>query len=88
MTEEKKQPIVKVRDGNLSVAGFLNEHEVDGQKRKFISCKIQRGYKDKDDNWQNTDQLSLNDLPRAALLLQQAYAEGKRALAEELKGSK
>ncbi|MFW6129938.1 MAG: hypothetical protein ACOC56_02065 [Atribacterota bacterium] len=76
------QPTYKFRAGNISVAVFENEaKDEQGNVRKddngntvtFESVVLQRGYKDKNNEWTNeTLNLRKNDIQKASLCLQEA----------------
>jgi len=72
---EKTQPEKKFRAGAVCATIWRNEFldNKTGEASFYRTVTLQRGYKDKEDNWQNTGSLRLNDLPRAALVLQKAY---------------
>ena len=40
---------------------------------EYRTIQLDRRYKDKEGNWQSTDSLRLNDLPKASLVIQKAY---------------
>lgn len=65
------KPVQKFRAGSIIVNIWENESKESGKKYHTIS--LDRIYKDKNDIWQHTGSLRLNDLPRANLLLQKAY---------------
>ncbi len=65
----KNLPEKKFRAGAIAVTIWRNETE----KGSFNSVQLDRSYKDKQDNWQKTNSLRVNDLPKAALLLNKAY---------------
>lgn len=44
-----------------------------GEVTEFRTISLQRGYKDKSGEWQNTTSLRVNDLPKAAFVLNKAY---------------
>jgi hypothetical protein len=44
-----------------------------GQEVEFRTITLQRRYKDKNDAWQSTNSMRINDLPKAALVLNKAY---------------
>ena len=44
-----------------------------GEDVEYRTISIERRYKDKNDEWQSTASLRVNDLPKAALVLQEAY---------------
>ena len=66
MTDKKP---TQVRDGTLSISIFENE----GKEGTYKTYVYQKGYKDKDDKWQNTTNLNKNELLRMANLLIKAY---------------
>ncbi|GEM_PF-1852187 len=71
---EKNQPVKKVRAGAISVSIFENTGKGrSGEDTTFSSVVLQKRYKDKDGIWQTSGSLNINDLPKAALLLQEAY---------------
>jgi hypothetical protein len=44
-----------------------------GEAVSYRTVSLQRRYKDKDGNWQSTNSLRINDLPKASLVLQKAF---------------
>lgn len=78
MTNENKSqtgnaPTRKYRSGAVQLTVWTNE----GQNNDtFETFTFQRSYKDKNDNWQNTQTLRESDLPRIIALAQRAYADG------------
>ncbi len=70
MVEEKK-PVKYYRAKTLSLSLWENE----GENGKMISFSFQRSYKDKDGNWQHTQNLGINDLPILKYLLDEAYKD-------------
>ncbi len=75
ITGNENQPEKKFRAGAVSATIWLNQgqNKKTGEINNYRTISIQRGYKDKNDQWQNTNSLRINDLPRAALVLKQAY---------------
>ena len=69
------QPEKKFSTGALSATVWQNQgkNKTTGETTEFKTVSFQRRYKDKDGNWQSTNNLRINDLPRAALVLQKAY---------------
>ena len=65
-------PIVKVRDSNLSVAGFQKESK-DG--KPYISFVIQRSYKVGDEIKNENINIFANDLLRVSALCDEAYRQ-------------
>jgi hypothetical protein len=58
--------------GLVQLAGWENKGKDD---KVFMNFTLQRSYQDEKEEWQNTNSLSVNDLPRAIALLQEAYKE-------------
>jgi hypothetical protein len=69
------QPEKKFRAGAISATVWLNtgQSKKTGETTSYRTISLQRGYKDKNDQWQNTGSMRINDLPRAALVLTKAY---------------
>ncbi len=65
------QPLKKFRAGAVCATVWLNKvREGEGE---YKTVSFERSYKDKDGVWKTTTSLRVNDLPRAALVLQKAY---------------
>jgi len=64
-----EKPEKKFKAGPVSSTIWQNNHE----KGAFYTISISRNYKDKEGNWQSTNSLRLNDLPKATVVLQKAY---------------
>lgn len=73
-TSGKNTPYKKFRAGPIVATVWENEAEnKDGQKVKYKTISFERSYKDKNDEWQTTNSLRTNDLPKAILVLGKAY---------------
>lgn len=71
---EKNQPVKKFRAGALTATIWHNNGSMkDGTMQSYSSVSFERSYKDKDNAWKTTNSLRVNDLPKAALVLQKAY---------------
>ena len=66
---EGNYPEKKFRAGAISATVWKNK----GQNGEYSTTSIERCYKDKEDNWQTTNSLRVNDLPKACVVLQKAY---------------
>lgn len=76
MGENKKEPIAKFKAGAISISIWSNDAEKDGRKFSFLTAQFQRSYKDKKDEWVNERMnLSKDDIPRAILVLNEAFKE-------------
>jgi len=64
-------PIKKFRAGPIS-ATVWNNHAKEGES-EYKTVSFERNYKDKEGAWKTTTSLRMNDLPKAALVLQKAY---------------
>lgn len=75
--EEKESagnpPEIKFSTGAISAAVWKNQVVKDGKISEFRSISLQRRYTDKDGTWKSTNSMRVNDLPRAALVLNKAY---------------
>ena len=70
MTDEAKNSKPEhCRVGAIEVAIWTNN----SGKGDYQTVTMQRSYKDKDDKWQKTQTLRINDIPKAVLALQKAY---------------
>lgn len=70
---EVNRPEKKFSTGAISAAIWRNNGVQDGQVTEFHSVTLQRSFKDKSGKWQTTQSLRLNDLPKVALVIQEAY---------------
>ena len=74
MYQEKNLPETKFRAGAVSATVLLNKGQnKEGQPTEYRTISLERGYKDKNDEWKSTNSFRINDLPRAALVLNEAY---------------
>lgn len=64
----KNTPEMKFRAGAVSATIWRNN----GEKGSYSTVQLERSFK-KDDKWQSTGSLMLNDLPKAVLALEKAY---------------
>ena len=67
------QPEITFRHGLCSASIYENEFNRDGEKLTVRSVSFQRSYLDKEGNWQRTNSLKVNDIPKAVLVLNKAY---------------
>lgn len=73
MEGNTNKPVRKFVVGNVSASIWKNTIEVKGEKVETLKTSLQKSYKDKDGNWQNTNSLDVQDLPKARLALLEAY---------------
>ena len=67
-------PEKKFRAGAICATVWQNNGQSkDGQPTKYRTISVQRGYKNKEGEWQNTTSFRVNDLPRLSVVLQNAY---------------
>ena len=67
----KPETVFKV--GAVRAAIFRNTIVKDGQSIQLPKVAIEVRYKDKTGQWQGTNTLSLNDIPKAITALQKAF---------------
>lgn len=72
---EGNMPEKRFSTGAISATVWKNtgKSKNTGEEVEFKSITLQRAYKDKNDEWQHTNSLRLNDLPKATLVLNKAY---------------
>ena len=67
------KPEQKFRVGNVSATIWKNEIKKDGKIKEFKTVTFERIYKDKEDEWQTSNSLNVQDLPKAMTVLGKAY---------------
>ena len=74
MAEKNNEPIKQFRAGSVCASIWKNVNEnKKGIKFDNYSVTCKRGYKDKDDNWKDSQSYSAADLGKVRLVLAQAY---------------
>jgi hypothetical protein len=79
-------PVERFKHGSVEAAIFENEIKKDGKTFTIRKVVFQRNYLDKNDKWQSTSSLDVNDVPKAMLVLSKAYEFMTRS--DTAKGSK
>ncbi|MCZ6633666.1 MAG: hypothetical protein O7G87_09690, partial [bacterium] len=76
--------------GPCSASVFQNEYDRDDETFTIRSVSFQRRYLDKDGEWQTTNSLKVNDIPKAVLVLNKAYefltSNGQQEVEAEVEG--
>ena len=67
----KPETVFKI--GAVRAAVFKNIIQKNGQSLELPKVVIEVRYKDKAGQWQGTNSLSINDIPKAILALQKAF---------------
>ena len=67
------QPEITLRHGLCSASIFENEYKRGEESFTVRTVSFQRSYLDKEGNWQTTNSLKVNDIPKAVLVLNKAY---------------
>jgi len=67
------KPIEKFKCGSVEAAIFENTVSKGDTSFTLRKAVIQRNYLDKNDTWQSTSSLDVNDIPKAMLVLSKAY---------------
>lgn len=67
------EPEITFRHGACSATVFEEEYNKGEEKYRVRQVSFQRRYQDKDGNWQTTNCLKVNDIPKAILVLQKCY---------------
>lgn len=71
--EIKNMPEKKFRSGGICATVWKNQTLKDGKVVEYMTVSFDRNYQDKKGEWNTTNSLRTNDLPRASLVLQKAY---------------
>lgn len=74
MNQQGNQPVKEFRIGALSAAIWKDqETQPDGNIRVRHSVRIQKRFRNRDGQWQNTEYYFANDLPKLRLVAGKAY---------------
>ena len=72
MANEK--PVKKFQAGGIIAALWKNKMKLrSGEEIETLSVTLDRRYRDDSGEWKSSSSLRLNDIPKAGLVLQQAY---------------
>ena len=67
-------PEKKFRAGAVSATVWANKGQSkNGEEVSYKTVSVERCFKDKKGNWQNTNSMRVNDLPKAWTVLMEAY---------------
>ena len=81
------RPVKKITAGQVNVALWENEIEVDGESKTVLKATVSRRYKDKDGEWKSSQSFSRNEIPLAIYCLARAFdvivSKQQRAKAED-----
>jgi len=69
----KNLPEIKFRAGAVTATVWKNQSKKDAEVFEYRTVSFERNYQDKEGEWQTTNSLRINDLPKARLVLQKAY---------------
>lgn len=67
------QPEITFRHGLCSASIYENEYKRGEESFTVRTVSFQRSYIDREGNWQTTNSLKVNDIPKAVLVLNKAY---------------
>lgn len=70
------KPEVKFKSGGVTATVWSNTIFNEGGENgsgSFFNVVISKSYKDKNDQWQESNSLKVADIPKALLVLQKAY---------------
>lgn len=68
-----QRPFKEFRAGPIKVAIWQNDAEQDGRPVVRHSVRISKRYLDRQNTWQDSEYLFVNDLPRLRLLVEKAF---------------
>lgn len=67
------KPEKRFKCGPISASIWVESKTVEGEIVKLYSININRVYKDKNDDWKYTNKFRAEDLPKVALVANEAY---------------
>lgn len=70
---EKNKPDINFRAGAITATVWKNKVNKSGKTAEFYTVKLERRYKDNNNEWKSTDSLGLNDIPKAILVLNKCF---------------
>lgn len=71
--EGSNLPEKKFKAGAVAATVWKNKSEKDGSAFEYRTISFERRYKDNKGEWQSTNSLRVNDLPKAMLVINKAY---------------
>lgn len=71
--QAKNLPEAKFKAGGIAATVWKNAGVRDGQAVEYRTISIDRKYLGKNKEWQSTNSMRINDLPKAVVVLQRAY---------------
>jgi hypothetical protein len=66
-------PEKKFSAGAITATVWKNQKEKNGAVAEYKTVSFERRYKNKAGEWQSTNTFRVNDLPKAALVIEKAY---------------
>ena len=67
-------PEMRFSTGAVNATVWKNTgHNKEGQETEFRTISFGRRYQDKEGNWKSTNSLRVNDIPKAVVVLNEAY---------------
>ncbi len=68
-------PKKKYKAGGITATLWSNKFVKEGKEGHYDTVSLERIYQDKEGNWQSTNSLRLNDLPKVSILMQKVYED-------------
>lgn len=69
----KNAPEKKFVAGPIAATIWKNSSMKDGKEFFFETVSLERSFKDKNGEWKSTSNMRVNDLPKAAMVMNKAY---------------
>lgn len=73
MSQQNNKPIKNFRAGTIQASVWRTEIQRDSQRFVRYSVRVQRQYRKDDGNYENTDYFFPEDLPKLALVANEAF---------------
>ena len=74
MDTVENKPVKRFQAGRITASVWRNVRKMDnGEDATMFSMTLDKRYRDKDGNWQGSNSLHVNEIPRAVFVLNKAY---------------
>ena len=70
---KSNKPLHRIQVGNVTASVFPHDYEKDGVYHTSYNVAVDRGYTDKDGNWQSSKVFRVTDLHKVITAVQKAY---------------
>lgn len=83
MSENKPPMKHKIKGIHINVWTNTKTNQITNKEEEYKTINIAKPYKNKDDEWKDSQSFYVNDIPKVILGLQKVYAEEMVSMPEE-----